>query len=38
VIRSGLEEGEVLVLSEPRPPVPGLKLEPVEGGRAAAGR
>ncbi len=29
VIRSGLKGGETLVLSEPRPPVPGLKLAPV---------
>jgi len=34
VIRSGLTGGEILVLGDPRPPVPGLKLEPVGDRRA----
>ncbi len=35
VIRSGLAGGEVLVLGDPRPPVPGLKLAPAPDAHAA---
>ena len=37
VIQSGLAAGDILVLSDPRPSVPGLKLEPIMDNSSASG-
>ena len=37
VIQAGLSGGEILVLSDPRPSVPGLKIEPITDNSAAQG-
>lgn len=38
IIQSGLEDGDTLVLSDPRPSVPGILLEPVASDATTAGR
>ncbi|NRP13921.1 Multidrug resistance protein MdtA [Aliiroseovarius sp. xm-m-379] len=37
IVTSGMAPGDLLVLSDPRPPVPGLKLTPVREGSIVAG-
>lgn len=37
VVQSGLAAGDLLVLSDPRPSVPGLKLEPIMDNSSASG-